>query len=85
MGKRNGAYEAEFPVHSTVRIASRAELEAFMAEWKWHLPLQAEQLRFADRTAQVVHVGFYHGADELYTLDGVPGLWHEACLRGGAA
>jgi hypothetical protein len=27
-------------------------------------------------------VGFYHGGDVLYTLDGIPGLWHEQCLVG---
>jgi hypothetical protein len=25
-------------------------------------------------------VGFYHGGDPLYSLDGVPGVWHERCL-----
>lgn len=25
-------------------------------------------------------VGFYHGGDELYGLEGVPGLWHKQCL-----
>lgn len=24
---------------------------------------------------------YYHGGDELYWLKGVPGVWHEQCLR----
>ena len=26
-------------------------------------------------------VGYYHGGDVLYELEGVPGVWHEVCLR----
>ena len=26
-------------------------------------------------------VAFYHGGDPLYKLAGIPGLWHEQCLR----
>lgn len=29
----------------------------------------------------VEKVGFYHGGDPLYKLDGVPGVWHEECLE----
>jgi hypothetical protein len=43
--------------------------------------LEPEQLRFADKIAKVKSVGFYHGGDELYELKGVPGMWHEQCLR----
>ena len=25
--------------------------------------------------------GFYHGGDELYKLKGMPGVWHEQCLK----
>jgi hypothetical protein len=32
-------------------------------------------------TARVRDVGFYHGGDALYHLEGVPGTWHEACLH----
>ncbi|MFL5552311.1 MAG: hypothetical protein ACJ770_05840, partial [Gemmatimonadaceae bacterium] len=28
----------------------------------------------------VQQVTFYHGADELYVLTGLPGVWHEQCL-----
>ena len=65
MGNRNGPYEADFPVGTTVRIASRAALEGFMSEWKWHSPLTREQLAFAERIATVSAVGYYHRGDEL--------------------
>lgn len=26
-------------------------------------------------------IGYYHGGDELYWLKGVPGVWHERCLK----
>jgi len=84
MGTRNGRYEADFPRGTTVRIASRPELEKFVDEWKLHHRLQLEQLAFADAVAKVVEVAYYHGGDELYALDGIPGLWHEACLRRAA-
>jgi hypothetical protein len=38
-------------------------------------------LKFADKIAKVKSVGFYHGGDELYELEGVLGTWHEQCLR----
>ena len=28
----------------------------------------------------VSSVGFYHGGDELYVIEGIPGVWHEVCL-----
>jgi ribonuclease inhibitor len=81
MGTRNGPYEADFPVDTTVRVAPPADLEAFVATWKWHHPLQVEQLEFAGSLATVKNVSFYHGGDELYELRDVPGIWHEVCLR----
>jgi hypothetical protein len=36
---------------------------------------------YAGKIAEVETVDFYHGADELYTLSGVPGVWHEACMK----
>ncbi len=81
MGKRNGPYNADFPRGTRVRIADRAALESFKVTWRYHHPLQAEQLPFAGTVATVQAVGYYHGGDELYDLAGVPGLWHEACLE----
>jgi hypothetical protein len=60
---------------------NRAELEEFRKRWQWHHPLQDEQLEFAGQSAVVASVAFYHGGDELYRLNGVPGIWHEECLR----
>ena len=68
------AYQEKFPVGTTVRIAERAELERFRREWQFHDKLEAEQLSYAGQTARVRDVGFYHGGDALYHLDGVPGI-----------
>ncbi|HEY2711221.1 MAG TPA: hypothetical protein VGI60_01805 [Chthoniobacterales bacterium] len=81
MGTTNGAYKADFPVGTRVRIGDRAELERFHREWKLHNPLQAGQLEFAGRVGTIVDVGYYHGGDELYQLQDVPGIWHECCLH----
>lgn len=75
------AYEAAFPTGSTVRIRDRDALERFRREWKHHNPLTPDQVDFADKTAKVDEVGFYHGGDPLYKLAGIPGVWHEECLN----
>jgi len=80
MGKTKGPYEPEYPAGSRVRIASSPLLEEFKRTWKFHHALRDEQLAFAGEISVVVAVGFYHGGDELYTLKGIPGLWHEQCL-----
>ena len=51
-----------------------------MRDWRWHHPLESERLQFAGNEATVDSVAFYHGGDVLYTLHGIPGIWHEACL-----
>jgi hypothetical protein len=81
MGKKNGPYKADFPKGTKVQIADRVFLEHFRQTWKYHHKLAPEQLGFADQIADVKSVGFYHGGDELYELEGVPGMWHEACLK----
>jgi len=81
MGKTKGPYNAEFPEGSTVRIADRAFLGNFLRVWKLHNKLIPDQLNYADQIVEVKSVGFYHGGDELYELKGVPGIWHEQCLR----
>jgi len=81
MGKLNGPYKADFPCGSRVRIVPRDTLARFAQEWKLHNPLQAEQLAFAGVTAIVRHVGYYHGGDELYQLQNIPGVWHATCLE----
>ena len=81
MGKTRGPYQEEFPVGSLVRIRPREALEKFAQEWKWHHPLEPNQLDYARSAARVKDVSFYHGGDELYILEGVPGIWHEQCLE----
>lgn len=80
MGEKKGIYNAEFPETSRVRIANAEKLEDFQRRWKYHHPLQSDQIPYADRTAIVTNVMFYHGGDELYELADVPGIWHEECL-----
>jgi hypothetical protein len=77
-------YEALYPVGAPVRIADRVELEQFRTSWHFHNPLSDEQLAYADQATTVKEVGFYHGGDVLYQLEGVPGTWHEQLLRAGA-
>lgn len=80
MGTERGPYNAEHARGAAVRIRSADELRAFQRSWKFHDPLQDDQLEYAGRTAIVEDVGFYHGGDELYVLSGVPGVWHAQCL-----
>lgn len=81
MGKTRGVNNAEFEVGTEVRIADRAFLEEFLEAGQYHNELEPEQLDYAGRVAKVKAVNFFHGGDEIYTLDGIPGVWHEECLR----
>ncbi len=74
MGNTKGPYNAEYPVGTKVRIQDRSNLEKFIQEWKYHDPLSRDQLAFADKVAVVESVGYYHGGDELYKLEGINGL-----------
>jgi len=65
---------------STVRVVSRAALEAFHRDWKLHHKLQPEQLVYAGRIAKVTRSLMYHGGDVRYELEGIPGIWHEQCV-----
>lgn len=73
-------YKERFVLGSLVQVADLTTLEDFQKNWKYHNPLTPEQLPFAGKKIRVAKVGFYHGGDPLYVLDGVPGVWHEACL-----
>lgn len=73
-------YKEAFPVGTEVRIADRAFLEEFKNTWKYHHKLQPEQLPYAGKSAKVEKVGFYHGGDPVYKLEGIPGEWLEQCL-----
>jgi hypothetical protein len=81
MGAQKGPYNAEFPVGTYVRVKPRDFLEEFQRTWKLHDPLENFQRDFAGRTAKVASVSYYFGADELYTLEGIPGIWNEPCLE----
>lgn len=81
MKQRQGYNPAKFRSGFIVRTLPRAELEAFAKSWKYHNPLQPEQLPFAGATAKVLRSFMYHGGDVLYELEGVPGIWHEQCLK----
>jgi hypothetical protein len=81
MGRTKGGYNAEFPAGTLVRVVSRQRLESFKTTWRFHHPLSEDQLAYAGAQSKVVDVGFYHGGDELYHLEGIPGIWHEECLE----
>jgi len=81
MGKLNGPYKADFPLGTRVRIRSRDFLEEFQRTWKFHDPLEDFQLDYAGRVGTVSWFGYYFGADELYALEGIPGIWNELCLE----
>ncbi len=74
-------YHEKFPNGTSVRIADLPTLQEFHRTWKYHNKLQDSQLAYHDHIAVVKQVGFYHGGDALYELDGVPGVWHECCLQ----
>jgi len=80
MGKTQGRYNEEFPQGSLVRIADEEKLKRFISEWRFHHPLQPENLQYSGHVTRVSRVTFYHGGDELYDLVGIPGIWHEECL-----
>jgi hypothetical protein len=77
----NVPYHERFPAGTKTRIADRAILEEFMANWKYHNKLQPEQLEYGGRVTTVAGVGFYHGGDAVYKLDGIPDSWLDQCLR----
>lgn len=81
MGTRNGPYREDFPRGTIVRIRDRQALDLFLNQWRAHHPLNPEHVRFAGQETTVKAVSFYHGGDELYELDGIPGIWHEQCLE----
>lgn len=77
-------YKATFSKGSKVRVISATALEAFAHDWKYHHKLRPEQMAYAGATAVVEDVSFYHGGDQLYVLEGVPGIWNEPCIESAA-
>lgn len=78
------SYKEAFPVGTMVAVRDRETLDSFAKSWKLHNPIALIQLSFAGSRAQVAKVGFYHGGDVLYELEGLPGVWHECCLERSA-
>jgi|HubBroStandDraft_5_1064220.scaffolds.fasta_scaffold19449_2 hypothetical protein len=74
-------YKATFPEGSTVRVIRRSALEKFARYWAYHHKLLPEQMEFGGVTAIVKEVTFYHGGDQLYVLENLPGIWNEPCLE----
>ncbi len=77
-------YKEAFPRGTAVLVADLPALQQFREEWRYHNPLSEKQLSFAGRATIVADVSFYHGGDVLYNLKGLPGIWHESCLRPSA-
>lgn len=65
---------------TVVRVVDRPLLEEFYRTWRYHHKLTPEQLEFAGSSGRVASIGVYHGGDMLYTLENIPGIWHESCL-----
>jgi hypothetical protein len=75
-------YDALYPIGSTVRVKSVAYLTAFRSRWRYHNNVTEEMLPLGGTLTTVKRVGYYHGGDPLYVLDGLPGMvWHEECLE----
>jgi hypothetical protein len=80
VGKTKGLNKVEFEVGSQVHIADRDFLEDFLEAGQYHNELEPEQLEYAGRVAKVKEVTFFTGGDEIYSFEGIPGVWHEECL-----
>jgi hypothetical protein len=72
--------KALYSVGSKVAVVPYDQLEEFRRTWRYHHAVQDPQMPYAGSVARVAWVGFYHGGDVLYTLENVPGIWHECCL-----
>ena len=81
MGETKYIYNARFEIGTSVQIADREFLENFLRDWILHHKLEPEQLNYHSQIATVEKVGFYHGGNQLYNLMGIPGIWHEQCLK----
>jgi hypothetical protein len=85
MGRTRGLYHEEYAIGSFVKIAERNALDDFMRTWTLHNKLEVKQLDYAGKKGRIRSVGFYHGGEELYQIEDVPGMWHEECLEACAA
>jgi len=76
------AYHSAFLCGEHVRIKPASELRRYtMPDWKYHHPLQGEQLAFAGQSMNIVGVSYWHGGGVLLRLREAPGFWHEECVE----
>lgn len=90
------AYHPAYRAGENIHIRDRDFLVNFQQNWKFHHPLQEEQLAYADKECFVRRVSYYHCGDCLYELgtwepntpdsrfvheESMPGVWHESCLK----
>lgn len=75
------AYDPKFAQGERVCIVDRAALDEFYQTYKLHHPLQEIQLGYAGQVTEIIRSMMYHGADQLYELKDVPGIWHENLLE----
>ena len=78
-------YAERFPVGTQVKVVPEDQLQEFRRTWRYHHALEDVQMPYAGTVARVATVGFYHGGDVLYTLENIPGIWHEVCLDSAGA
>jgi hypothetical protein len=78
MGETKQPYEMRLSI-GKVRIKSRDFLQEFQRTGRFHDPLKDFQFDYAGRIGTVSWLGHYFGADELYGLEGIPGIWNEPC------
>ena len=80
---RDASSSSAYPFGTPVRIEDTAVLEKYSRpRWRYHHPVQAEQLSFARKVSKVIEVSIYHGGDYLYKLELCPAYyWHEECLK----
>jgi len=77
---RDGSGPRESPQESVAVAGQILSGQSFLEAGQYHNELEEEQLAYAGRAAKVKDVSFFHAGDEIYTLEGIPGVWHEECL-----
>jgi hypothetical protein len=62
-------YHSAFDGGEYVRIVEVEALRRFQQSWKWHNPLQEEQLAYAGKDVRIVGVSYYHGGTPLWMFE----------------
>jgi hypothetical protein len=72
------AYHSVFLRGENVKIKPPEFLRQYLApDWRWHNPLDSDNLKFAGGVFAVVDIGYFHGGEVMYELQGIRGFWHE--------